>query len=165
MNLHKWIGNPVGAGLLYVKKERIREMAALYGDISAAETSINKLSHFGTTPFAVILTIPDSLAFHKTLGVEKIHKRLHYLKNAWMNEFRGHSKVELVSPVEMTGAIASFRIPDKRSADVADLLFREHKILTTARSLGKDGCIRVTPSVFNSLEDVEKLVDAVKNIA
>ncbi|HQW92869.1 MAG TPA: aminotransferase class V-fold PLP-dependent enzyme, partial [Ferruginibacter sp.] len=26
LNLHKWMGNPVGAGVLYIKKERIREM-------------------------------------------------------------------------------------------------------------------------------------------
>ncbi|MBC7872950.1 MAG: aminotransferase class V-fold PLP-dependent enzyme, partial [Ferruginibacter sp.] len=37
MNLHKWIGNPIGAGLLYIKKERIKEMNALFGDITAPD--------------------------------------------------------------------------------------------------------------------------------
>jgi selenocysteine lyase/cysteine desulfurase len=162
MNLHKWMGNPVGAGILYVKKERIKEMSALYGDVVAAETSIRKLEHFGTTPFAVLLTIPDSLAFHKTLGIEKINKRLHYLKNTWMSELSGNPGIELVTPPDLSCAIASFRIKGKRSSDVADVLFKEHKILTIGRTLGKDGCVRVTPSVFNSVEDVKKLVTAVK---
>lgn len=164
MNLHKWIGNPVGAGLLYVRKERVKEMSAFYGDVVAAETSISKLEHFGTTPFAVILTIPDSINFHKTLGVDKINKRLHYLKSNWMNEFANDPKLELVTPLDLSCAIASFRVRERRSSEVADVLFKEHKILTIGRTLGKDGCVRVTPSLFNSLEDVQKMVKAIKQI-
>ena len=86
MNLHKWIGNPIGAGVLYIKKDRIKEMSNLFGDVNTAEDSINKLAHFGTTPFAVMMTIPDSLAFHKLMGIEKVTQRLHYLKSIWINE-------------------------------------------------------------------------------
>lgn len=165
MNLHKWIGNPVGAGILYVKKERIKELSALYGDISAPEDSINKLAHFGTTPFAVIMTIPVSLAFHQQLGIERISARLHYLKNIWVNELKQHPGVEVVTPADMSCAIASFRIKNKPAAAVADELFKQHKIFTVARTLGKDGCVRVTPSVYNSTTDIERFVAAVKIIA
>ncbi len=110
MNLHKWIGNPVGAGILYVKKERIKELKALFGDVTAAETSINKLAHFGTTPFAVIMTIPTSLAFQQQLGIERISARLHYLKSTWVNELKQYANVEVVVPAEFSCAIASFRL-------------------------------------------------------
>ncbi|MEO6611386.1 MAG: aminotransferase class V-fold PLP-dependent enzyme [Chitinophagaceae bacterium] len=166
MNLHKWIGNPIGAGVLYIKKERIKEMNALFGDINAAENSINKLAHFGTTPFAVILTIPDSLAFHQSLGIEKINRRLHYLKLCWMQELENHPSVERVVPSTdgLSCAIASFRVKGKRATEIADKLMKEHGILTTARSLGADGCIRVTPSFYNSAEDMKKLVMAIKSV-
>ncbi|MBK6991053.1 MAG: hypothetical protein IPH34_04175 [Chitinophagaceae bacterium] len=72
---------PVGAGVLYIKKERIAATKALFGDTAAADADIRKLAHFGTTPFAVVMTIPDSLAFHQMLGINKIAARLHYLKN------------------------------------------------------------------------------------
>ena len=165
MNLHKWIGNPVGAGILYVKKERIREMKALFGDTSAAETSINKLAHFGTTPFAVIMTIPTSLAFQQQLGIERVSARLHYLKSNWVNELKEHPNVEVVVPAEFSCAIASFRIKNKTAAEVAEYLFKQHKIFTVARTLGKDGCVRVTPAVYNSIEDIRKFVTAVKACA
>ena len=163
MNLHKWIGNPIGAGILYVKKERIKEMNVLFGDVNTAEENIGKLAHFGTTPFAVVMTIPDSLAFHKLLGVEKISKRLHYLKSIWLNELKQASAVEIVTPAELSCAIASFRIRDKKTADVADSLFKQHNILTIGRALGKEGCIRVTPGVYTSADDIRKLVNAIKN--
>ena len=164
MNLHKWIGNPIGAGVLYIKKERIKEMNVLFGDVNTGDDNITKLAHFGTTPFAVIMTIPDSLAFHKLMNVEKVSKRLHYLKSIWINELKEVSNVEIVTPPELSCAIASFRIKDKRTSDVADLLFKQHTILTVGRALGKDGCIRVTPAVYTSADDIRKFVSAVRAI-
>jgi len=153
--------------VLYIKKERVKEMDPLFGDINTAEDNINKLTHFGTTPFAVIMTIPDSLAFHKTLGVERISPRLHYLKSIWVNEFQDHLSVEIVVPVQqnLSCAIASFRIKNKKASEVADYLLKQHNILTTGRSLGKEGCIRVTPSVYNSADDMKKLVKAIQSFS
>lgn len=162
MNLHKWIGNPIGAGVLYIKKDRVKEMTMLFGDVNTAEDNISKLAHFGTTPFAVMMTIPDSLAFHKLVGVEKVSRRLHYLKNIWINELENLSAVEIVTPKNLSCAIASFRIRDKKVADVADYLYKQHNILTVNRSLGKEGCIRVTPAVYTSADDVMNFVTAVK---
>jgi selenocysteine lyase/cysteine desulfurase len=167
MNLHKWMGNPVGAGVLYVKKTRIKEILPLFGDVNATDESINKLSHFGTTPFAVVMTIPDSLAFHKMLGIERVSERLHYLKAAWVNEVKDHPNVEVITPADrnLSCAIASFRIHNKTSAEVADHLLKEHNIFTVSRTLGKQGCVRVTPSIYNSVDDIKKLVVGIKACA
>ncbi len=164
LNLHKWIGNPVGAGVLYVKKSRIKEMKALFGDVNTPEESITKLAHFGTTPFAVVMTIPDSIAFHQMLGVERIQQRLQYLKSTWVNELKDHPNVEVVTPVDanLSCGIASFRISNKTSAAVADYLFKEHHVFTVGRTLGKLGCVRVTPSVYNTVDDIKQLIYAIK---
>jgi len=62
-------------------------------------------------------------------------------------------------------AIASFRIRDKTSAAVADQLFKQHGILTVGRALGAQGCVRVTPSVYNTAADVQQLAAAIKAYA
>lgn len=162
MNLHKWIGNPVGAGVLYIKKERIPDIKPLFGDVKATKNNINKLAHFGTTPFAIAMTIPDSLAFHRLLGTERITQRLNYLKNLWVSEMAALPAVEMVTPAPLSCAIASFRVKNKPSAEVADYLFKQHNILTIQRDLGATGCIRVTPSVYNTSEDMRKLVAGIK---
>jgi selenocysteine lyase/cysteine desulfurase len=162
-NLHKWIGNPIGAGVLYIKKERIKEMSVLFGDVNTAEDRIDKLAHFGTTSFAVTMTIPDSLAFHKLMNIEKVTARLHYLKSIWINRLEKTPQVEIVTPKDLSCAIASFRIKDKKAADVADYLYRQFNILTVNRGLGKEGCIRVTPSVYTSADEITKFVTAVRS--
>jgi selenocysteine lyase/cysteine desulfurase len=130
--------------------------------VNTSENSINKLAHFGTTPFAVIMTVPESLAFHRMMGVERISARLHYLKSIWLNELKQHPNVEVVTPGNLSCAIASFRVRNKTSSEVADYLFRQHNIFTVGRALGKEGCVRVTPSIYNSVDDVRKLTTAVK---
>ncbi|MBK8611139.1 MAG: aminotransferase class V-fold PLP-dependent enzyme [Chitinophagaceae bacterium] len=164
LNLHKWIGNPIGAGVLYIKKERIKEMKPLFGDVNHREESIDKLAHFGTTPFAVIMTIPDSLAFHRMLGIERIQQRLHYLKMIWTDALRDMPAVELVTPTapNLSGAIASFRLANKTATEIAEYLNTQHQIFTVGRVLGKQSCVRVTPSVYNTADDVKKMAAAVK---
>jgi selenocysteine lyase/cysteine desulfurase len=167
LNLHKWIGNPIGAGVLYVKKERIKEMSSLFGDVNNADDKIDKLAHFGTTPFAVIMTIPDSIAFHKLMVTDRISARLHHLKSKWMDALSAVPNVELVSPMDknLSCAIASFRVKDKTSSDIADQLYKDHGILTVSRSLGKQGCVRVTPAIYNSADEINRFTGAVKAIA
>ena len=98
------------------------------------------------------------------MNIEKVSKRLHYLKLIWINELKQVDKVEIVTPGELSCAIASFRIKDKNASDVADCLFKNHNILTVGRALGKEGCIRVTPAIYTSADEVRKFVAAVKTI-
>ncbi len=44
-SLHKWMSVPLGAGLLYVKKENIASLWPLFADYSFAENDIRKLNH------------------------------------------------------------------------------------------------------------------------
>ncbi|MEO5945319.1 MAG: aminotransferase class V-fold PLP-dependent enzyme [Chitinophagaceae bacterium] len=148
------------------KKKRIASTKALFGDVAAAKDDIRKLAHFGTTPFAVVMTIPDSLAFHQMMGVDRVAARLHYLKIQWVQPLMSQPGVEIVTPAasQLSGAIASFRITGKTATQTADLLYTQHNIMTVGRTLGPHGCVRVTPSIYNSIDDCKKLVAAVKQI-
>ncbi len=54
-SLHKWLSTPLGAGILYVKRDRIPGLWPIYADLSMADDDIRKLNHTGTHPVATDL--------------------------------------------------------------------------------------------------------------
>ncbi|MEQ1691543.1 MAG: aminotransferase class V-fold PLP-dependent enzyme, partial [Gemmatimonas sp.] len=58
-SLHKWLGTPLGAGILYVRRDRIAALWPLYGDEGVPQDSIAKLNHTGTHPVHTDLAILD----------------------------------------------------------------------------------------------------------
>lgn len=79
-SLHKWMGCPIGVGMLYIRPDKIRQVWPLFGDRSKPPTDIRKFEHTGTRPPAQNLAIAHALRFHRQIGVVRKAARLHYLK-------------------------------------------------------------------------------------
>ena len=62
MNLHKWIGAPLGCGAIYVRRDRL---SAIDPDPAESPKSSDILTkvHTGTPDYAAHLTVPAALAF------------------------------------------------------------------------------------------------------
>ncbi|MEO9869737.1 aminotransferase class V-fold PLP-dependent enzyme [Ekhidna sp.] len=167
VNLHKWFGNPLGAGLLYVKKERIKDLKPMYGDKSKDENSIKKLGHFGTLSVPTILTIPEAQSFNETVTLQVKEKRLRHLQNYWTSEAKGIPNVVITTPTDpnRSCAIASFRIEGMETKEVISKLYEGSKIFTVIRDLEDLEVVRVTPSLYNLTEELDILLDGIKSIA
>ena len=166
-SLHKWLGCPLGAGLLYVKKERIGRLWPIYGDRSCADTDIQKLNHTGTHPVHTDLAITDAWAFHHSLGSARKEARLRFLQQYWTNKVRGMAKVVLFTPSDpqRTCAIATVGIEGMAPAALAKLLLQRHRIFTVAiDNVGVHG-VRVTPHVYTTLAELDALVAALLQLA
>ena len=76
-SLHKWLGCPLGTGLLYVRRDRIASLWPVFGDNrDLADTDIMKLNHTGTHPVHSDLAIEAAMAFHDSIGTERKEARL-----------------------------------------------------------------------------------------
>ena len=161
-HLHKWLGAPLGVGLLYIRRDRIRDIVPLFGDIRHSDSDIRKLAHFGTTPPASIMAIEDAIAFHNRIGGKNKEARLRYLKECWAGRSRTLPRVDLMIPdaPERSCGIAAFRVKDMDAQKVAAWLLEEHRIFTVATVVDGIDVVRVTPHLYNSIEDMEKLVAA-----
>lgn len=166
VHLHKWLGAPLGVGMLHVRRDRVRDIAPLFGDISFPETDIRKLAHFGTTPPAAVMAIEDAIAFHKRIGGTNKEARLRYLKEYWVSQARSLPRIELMIPEapERSCAIAAFRVKDWDAPKVAAWLFDEHRIFTVATAVDGKGMVRVTPHLYNSTGEMERLVAALRRL-
>ncbi|HVJ54907.1 MAG TPA: aminotransferase class V-fold PLP-dependent enzyme [Aliidongia sp.] len=162
VNLHKWLGAPLGVGLAYIKRERIGEIEPLFADSVFPKGDIRRLAHFGTTPPATILAIRDAIDFHNGIGGANKEARLRYLKNHWMERVRDFGQIELLTPLDPARScgIGAFRVKGLSSEAVYDYLWDEHKIFTVARNVDDGPAVRVTPHLYNTVEDLDRLVEA-----
>ncbi len=167
-SLHKWMGAPFGSGLLYIKKDKIENIWPLLGNGKPKDTDIRKFESLGTRSFPAEMAIATALEFHQAIGDKRKEERLRYLKNYWMDKAANIPGVKLntSNKAQFSCAIASFSIDGIKTEDVASTLFSKYKIHTVAIVLDNiPKGVRVTPNVYTSLRDLDKLVLAIGEIA
>ena len=170
LNLHKWIGAPLGVGLVYIAKDRLPDI-----DVSILEGPSDRIDariHTGTMNYATVLSVADAIAVHEAIGPAAKAQRLAYLRNRWVEALRDHPRIQVLTPDEPTmhAGITAFRIAGKTSpADNIALrkaLFDRYRIFTVERlGVAKGACVRVTPSFMNTAGHVDALAAALKEIA
>lgn len=165
-SLHKWLSVPLGAGILYVKKENIKNVWPLLADGERPEDDIARLNHIGTHPVHTDLTIADAIDFHTKIGGERKESRLRYLQNYWTNQVRDIPNVVLNTPKDPTRscAIANVGIKSMKPQELAEALLKKYKIYTVAiDGANVHGC-RITPNVYTTTQELDVLVKALKEL-
>ena len=166
-SLHKWLSVPLGAGILYVKKDKIAKLWQMYGDMGYAQDDIRKLNHTGTHPVHTDLTIKHAIAYYKKLGAERKEHRLRFLQEYWTKKVRHHPNIVVNTPIESHRAcgIANVGIKHIKAGDLAKILLEKYKIWTVAIDYANvQGC-RITPNIYTTTEELDVLVKALKELA
>ncbi|AKD53732.1 aminotransferase class V-fold PLP-dependent enzyme [Spirosoma radiotolerans] len=166
-SLHKWLGTPLGAGILYVRRDKIAGLWPLFADSSVADTDIRKLNHTGTHPVATDLAIQDAIAFHNSIGIERKEARLRYLQRYWTDQVRHHPNITLNTPEApaRSCAIANVGIVGKTPAELAKALFEKYKLFTVAIDSPPVQGVRVTPHLYTTTAELDTFVQALKELA
>ena len=166
-SLHKWLGTPLGAGLLYVRADKIAKLWPIYGDSSVADTDIRKLNHTGTHPVHTDLAISNAIAFHDTIGIQRKEARLRYLQNYWTSRVRGTRNIVLNTPADpaRSCAIANVGIVGIPPAALAKTLLQKYKVWTVAIDTANVHGVRITPHVYITPAELDTFVSALKELA
>jgi len=162
-SLHKWLGAPLGTGILYMKKEKIEKVWPLFGDDKYADDDIRKFGHIGTIPCHNNKAIADAIKFHQTLGAKQKEERLRYLSTYWIEKVKDNPKIIINTPQQTQRycAIVNVRVQNMDSIEVADKLYNKYGIFTVHKLDG----IRITPHLYTSLKDLDLFVAAMQEIA
>ncbi|MEX2283190.1 MAG: aminotransferase class V-fold PLP-dependent enzyme [Gemmatimonadota bacterium] len=166
-SLHKWLATPLGAGILYVKRDRIAKLWPIYGDEGIPDGDITKLNHTGTHPCHTDLGIENAIAFHELIGSARKEARLRHLQQYWTGKVRGLPGIVLNTPADpkRTCAIANVGIAGVKPADLAKTLFDKYKVFTVAIDGAGVHGVRVTPQVYTSTAELDTFVRALKALA
>ncbi|WP_326640819.1 aminotransferase class V-fold PLP-dependent enzyme [Streptosporangium sp. NBC_01755] len=171
-SLHKWMGMPLGAGFLYIRKDRLADIDVAFGDETFPRDDIRSRVHAGTLNVAPVLTADAALDFHDTLGAAAKQARLRFLRDRWVGQVLDIDNLEILTPEEpaMYGTITAFRITGRTSeaenVAIATDLMKRYRIFTVNRGgPARGSCVRVTPALFSTCDDVDLLAVAVRDIA
>ena len=171
-NLHKWIGAPIGAGLMYIRPGRLADISPNPSSQGDELQRTDGRVHTGTANFAAFMTVPDALDYHDRVGPLAIAARLRYLRNLWVTAVRDVPGLQILTPDDdrLHAGMTSFRFAGKTSVDdnkaIVERLVRDFGIFTVHRDgVAKGACVRVTPAIYNGAGDVLRLADALKKIA
>ena len=165
--LHKWLSTPLGAGLLYVKKNNVKNLWPLLADGEKDMNKINRLNHIGTHPVHTDLTINDCMDYYEMIGAERKQARMYFLQNYWTSKVRNLPKIIINTPADASRScgIANVGIEGILPADLAKRLMTEHKVFTVAIDYANVRGCRITPNLYTTTKELDSFVLALKTLA
>lgn len=167
-SLHKWTYAPVGTGILYVKKKKVKDLWPLMAAPAKMDDNIRKFEEIGTHPAANHIAIAEALAFNEIIGIERKAARLRYLHGLWINKLRNHRKIKfntnIDDPSQWCGLV-NVNIEGVDPVDLKKFLMERYKIFVVPIIHDEFQGIRVTPNVYTLPSEVDLFATAMAEAA
>ena len=163
-SLHKWLSAPIGSGMLWIKKEKISKIFPLIPNDKPNSDNIRKFENLGTRSFAIEQAIGQALNFQLAIGNARKEARLRFLKDYWAKEAVKLPKVKMNTSLqaEFSGALAHFGVEGLEASKMEGELFAKFKIHTSPTKWEKLNGLRITPHVYTTLRDLDRLLEGVE---
>lgn len=173
---HKMLG-PTGVGVLWVKKELLETFPPYQfgGDmirsVAVEETQFADLPHrfeAGTPHIAGVIALKEAIRYLQGIGLSAIHAHEVELAQTCYDKLKEEfgEKITLIGPQKRESGIVAFVVNGVHAHDVAQLLNEDHIAVRAGHhcamplhtKLGIEASVRASFYLYNSKEDVEKLI-------
>ncbi|MCE3229705.1 MAG: aminotransferase class V-fold PLP-dependent enzyme [Bacteroidetes bacterium] len=166
-SLHKWLCAPFGSGLLYIKKDKIKNVWALLSAVEPDGGDIRKFESLGTRSMASEMAIGAAVDFHNLIGGKRKEERLRFLKNYWVEKTKDLPKAKLYTSLkpQYSCALTCIGFDGWKAHDLDAYLYEKHKVHVVSIIHEKINGVRITPNVYTSTKDLDVLVKALTNFS
>jgi selenocysteine lyase/cysteine desulfurase len=166
-SLHKWLHAPKGTGMLYVRRDRVAKIWPLLAAEKAQDADIRKFEETGTRSAAQRLAIGEALLFHQGVGPARKEARLRFLARHWMNQLKGLPGVSFNTSFDdrQSCALANVSVEGAEPVALCEHLFARHKIFATPIVHEEFKGVRVTPSVYTTLKELDRFCEVMSGVA
>ncbi|ARV10624.1 hypothetical protein BTO05_13630 [Winogradskyella sp. PC-19] len=164
---HKWLFSPKGIAVFYAKKESQQYLKPLIVAKGHKDKSIRRLENYNTRNLPEYLGLGDAVAFHNSIGGDKISKRSYALKHYFRDKVKDNPKFKLKTPEndQLSCAIQTLEVIGQPVSEVKKRLFENYGIDTRPMSsYGLNG-VRISFGIYITKKDINYLVDALETIA
>jgi isopenicillin-N epimerase len=162
VSLHKWTFAPVGTGFLYVRKDRIKDTWSMMASSPRQDNDIRKFEEVGTHPSANLDSICEAIVFNQNIGLDRKVARLRYLRDRWANRLAQNPKVKILHNTDpvMSAGLGMFSVTGADPRALLDSLVKQNIFVALMPHAEYTG-IRVTPSVYSTVAEVDHFADVV----
>jgi selenocysteine lyase/cysteine desulfurase len=166
-SLHKFLSAPIGTGMLWIRSDKIAGVYPLTCNGAPLSSDIHKFETLGTRSFPLEQGIGEAINFHEGIGSKRKEERIRYLKNYWAMQVKDIPKVKLHTSLDArySCAICGVSIDGTTPGELSEALFNKYKIHTVGIVWENISCVRVTPHVYTTIPDLDKLVGALGDLA
>lgn len=162
---HKWLDAPFGNGTLYVRKDKIDMLWPMHGSGGWDSHTARRFEAIGTRSWPVTCALGEAINFQNAIGRDRIEKRGRELATYFKEKVREIPGIKLHTSMDprMSCSISSISIGDLKFSDIYPYLIEKYNI--TARPVEEINGIRVSTHFYNTKEEVDACLDAIKEIA
>ncbi len=166
-SLHKWLSACIGSGMLYVKKEKIKNIYPFFAAGDPKSPDIRKFENLGTRPFFIEQAIGKAIEFYEMIGGRRKEERLMYLKNYWMNKVKDIPRVKLGTSMKkgFGCAIGLVNVEGKKPAELDSFLLDKYKVHAVGIEWENIKGVRITPNVYTTTKNLDVLVEGISRFA
>ncbi|MBS3149113.1 cysteine desulfurase [Candidatus Woesearchaeota archaeon] len=177
---HKMLAS-TGIGILYGKKKLLESLQpSEFGGGMISNVSLNNSSwnespwkfEAGTPNVEGAISLSTAISYLKSIGLEKIEKHEKELTKYTLEQLEKIENIKVYGPSERSGII-SFNINKLHPHDISAILDREgiairgghHCAMPLMKFLRINGTARISFYLYNSFEDIDKLIKSLKTVS
>ena len=170
---------PMGIGILYGKEEILREMTPyqtggeMIDKVSFEETTFNELPfkfEAGTPNVGGILGLETALKYFQEIGIEEAEAHEKKLLDYATKQLSEFPQINIIGEAKHKASVISFVIEGIHHYDAGSILDKlgiatrtgHHCAQPVMKRFGVDGTIRISLSVYNTVEEIDIFITSLK---
>ena len=175
---HKWLFGPKGTGVLFINKNIIKDISPIFaGAYTDCKFDLNSLTmeylmtakreEYGTRNTPITLGLGSAFDFINAIGIENVSKRGRELVSRFRKGIANIPGIEILTPESdvYSASMITIRIKDKDNLKLNPILNKEKNLRMRSIYENNINGIRISFAIFNSFDEVDLLVNSLKEVA
>jgi len=174
---HKWLFGPKGTGVLFINKNIIEHINPVFaGAYTDTKFDLNSLTmeyrksaqreEYGTRNTPITLGLGSAFDFINAIGIDNIAKRGRELVTRFRKSIASTPEIEILTPESdiYSASMITIKIKGKDNLKINPTLNKEKNLRMRGIYENNINGIRISFAIFNSFEEVDLLVDSLKDV-